>query len=100
MTRWALILLVALIALQGTPAAAQGLCGDRATMVRQLNEKYSETRRGFGIANSVLIEVWASSETGGFTVLQSYTTGVSCVLAAGRRWQDENWQAAEPQKEL
>ena len=92
MTRWALILLVALIALQGAPVAAQGTCGDRDTMVRKLDEKYGEVRRGFGLAGDVLIEVWASEATGAFTILQTYTTGVGCVVIVGRQWQDEDWQ--------
>ena len=92
MTRWTLTLLVALIALQGAPVAAQGLCGDRDTMVRKLDEKYGEVRRGFGVAGGVLIEVWASSETGAFTILQTYTTGVGCIVIVGRQWQDEDWQ--------
>ena len=99
MTRWATILLGALITLQGAPVVAQGMCGDRDTMARKLDEKYGEARRGFGIAGGVLIEVWASIETGAFTILQTYTTGVGCIVIAGRQWRDENWQAAEPQKE-
>ena len=92
MTRWALILLVAIIVLQGDPVAAQGLCGDRDTMVRKLDEKYGEVRRGFGVAGGVLIEVWASKATGAFTILQTYTTGVGCIVIVGRQWQDEDWQ--------
>ena len=99
MTCWASFLLAALITLQGAPVAAQGLCGDRDTMVLRLEQKYGETRRGFGLAGNILIEVWASSETRGFTILQTYTSGVACVVVVGRRWQDEDWQAAELQKE-
>ena len=98
MTRWVSILLAAFIALHGAPAAAQGSCGDRAAMVRKLDAMYGEVRRGFGLSNGILLEVWASEATGTFTILQSYTTGVSCVVAAGRRWVDEDWQAAELQK--
>ena len=71
MTLRALTLLVVLIALQGDPVAAQGMCGDRDTMARKLDERYGEVRRGFGIAGGVLIEVWASSETSAFTILQT-----------------------------
>ena len=92
MIRWTLTLLVALITLQGAPVAAQGLCGDRDTMVRKLDEKYGEVRRGFGVAGGVLIEVWASEATGAFTILQTYTTGVGCVVIVGRQWVDEDWQ--------
>ena len=99
MIRWTLTLLVALITLQGAPVAAQGLCGDRDTMVRKLDEKYGEVRRGFGVAGGVLIEVWASEATGAFTILQTYTTGVGCVVIVGRQWQDEDWKVVESQKE-
>ncbi len=99
MTRVITILFAAFIALQGAPAAAQGRCGDRAAMVREMDEKYGEVRRGFGMANGVLIELWASSATGTFTILQTYTTGVACVVVVGRQWQDEDWQAIELRKE-
>ena len=98
MTRLVSILLAAFIALHGAPAGAQGSCGDRAAMVLKLDAMYGEVRRGFGLANGILLEVWASSATGTWTILQSYTTGVACILAAGRRWVDEDWQAAELQK--
>ena len=99
MTRWLPFLLAALIALQVAPAVAQGMCGDRDTMVRQLDENYGEVRRGAGLSGRNLLEVWASSVTGTFTIHRTYTSGVACVVVVGRRWQDEDWQAAELQKE-
>ncbi len=94
-----LLLLILLAALQIAPVVAQGVCGDRAYMARQLDENYGEERRGFGIANGVLVEVWASSATGSFTILQTYTTGVACVVGVGENWHDEDWQEVELQKE-
>ena len=82
-----------------TPAQAQMACGKRDSVVERLGEKYGEVRRGGGLAGRTLLEVWASSATGTFTILRTYTSGVACVIAAGRQWQDEDWQAVELQKE-
>ena len=42
---------VAGIALPAAPADAQMVCGKRTDMVRQLSEKYGETRRSMGLAD-------------------------------------------------
>ena len=98
MIRWSVIIVAMSIGLQGAPAVAQGLCGDRDNIVRQLDKDYGQVRRGLGMINGVLLEVWASSKTGKFTILQSYVSGVGCVIMMGHGWQDEDWQAAELQK--
>lgn len=75
----------------GMAAAAPPLlaatCGLRDSLVEQLRNKYSEelTVGGLQDAGGVqsVMEIWASDETGTYTVLVSAPNGISCVVAAG-----------------
>ena len=72
-------------------AAAPARCGARESIVRQLEQRYGETQRAFGIAGEQrLIEVFAS-EGGSWTILLTGPGGRSCLMAAGR-----DYQAVEP----
>ena len=92
MTRWLTIPLALLVVLHGAPAAAQMACGSHASLIAQLDMKYGEVRLGWGLAgSSVIIEVWVSEETGTWTILEVYPSGIACVGATGDGWQtDEN----------
>lgn len=73
------------------PAAAQTMCGPRATIVAQLESKYGEARIGSGLAGSAaVIEFFVSGETGSWTILRTDAWGLSCMLMAGDGWQSEN----------
>ena len=91
---------VAGIALPAAPAEAQMtnvqmVCGNRADMVRQLGEKYGETRRSMGLAEGRgVVELYASEETGSWTILMTSPQGIACMMAAGQAFQDEPVQAA------
>ncbi len=73
----------------GSIAQAQGAsCANRDTIVERLSSKYGETRQSAGLnQNNGMVEVFASSETGTWTILVTMPTGVSCLMAAGRAWQ-------------
>lgn len=62
-------------------------CGDRVEMVERLQKKYDEhlTAGGLQTTNSTasMMEIWASSKTGTFTVLLTNPHGISCVMAVG-----------------
>lgn len=62
-------------------------------MVRHLAERYGETRRGVGIMSGAVTEVFASAETGTWTIIVTRPDGVSCAVAAGEAWQDDALQA-------
>ncbi len=87
MTR-ATILLAALIALQGAPAAAQGNCGTHATMIASLDQKYGEVRLGAGLSGpQSVFEIWASDEPPyTWTILKVYPSGKACLMASGEGW--------------
>ena len=70
-----------------TPAGAQANCADRGKVIARLQSKYGETFKGGGLQNAQSVfEVWASDETGTWTILKSGTDGVSCVMASGTNW--------------
>jgi hypothetical protein len=83
------------IALPAAPAGAQMVraqmvCAKRADMVRQLDEKYGETRRSMGLAEGRgVVELYASEETGSWTILITSPQGTACMMAAGQAFQIE-----------
>ena len=69
------------------PALAASNCELRETVIQKLSTKYSEKLAVGGLqkvqGTQALIEIWASVETGTFTVLLTNPNGVSCIVAAG-----------------
>ncbi len=69
-----------------SPAAAQS-CAARDAVIGKLQEKYAEQLTAGGLQlmhrGPSMIELWASAETGTFTVLLTDANGVSCIVAAG-----------------
>lgn len=71
-------------------AQAQPACGARTGVVTQLQNKFGEARQGMGFGTPTQIfELWASNETGSWTLLMTRADGTTCVVAAGQNWQDE-----------
>lgn len=83
------------ISLSAVPATAQMpraqmVCGKRADIVRQLGEKYGETRRSLGVSGGQgVVELYASDETGSWTILITTPQGTACMMAAGQAFQIE-----------
>ena len=70
------------------------VCGKRADILRQLGEKYGETRRSMGLSEGQgVVELYASEETGSWTILLTTPRGVSCMMAAGQAFQIESVKA-------
>ena len=68
----------------------QALCGKRAEIVQQLGKKYGETRRSLGLSQGRgVVELFASEETGSWTILLTSPQGTSCMMAAGEAFQVE-----------
>ena len=78
-----------LAGLAAVSASAQGAsCANRDIIVERLAAKYGETRQSAGLnQNNGMVEIFASQETGTWTILVTMPTGVSCLMAAGRAWQ-------------
>lgn len=73
-----------------TSAQAQAVCGQREAIVAQLEKKYGETRRSVGLQQGRgVVEIYASKDTGSWTILVTDTRGLSCLMAAGEAFQIE-----------
>lgn len=81
------------VALPGPDAAAGPYCADRDDIVRQLEQKYGETRRSLGVSSGKgVFEIYVLDETGSWTIILTNPRGRSCLMAAG-----EHWEAVEPE---
>lgn len=79
--------IVILWAALSQPTLAQAVCGDRTKIVDRLESTYQEKATAFGlIGDSSVIELYVS-DTGSWTLLITYPTGVSCLIAAGDNWE-------------
>lgn len=70
-----------------TAYAQSSSCAPRDIIVGRLADKYGETRKSMGLNQSNgVVEVFASSETGTWTILVTMPSGMSCLMAAGQSW--------------
>ena len=71
------------------PAHAED-CAERELVTARLTQDYSEQLTAGGLqdadSQAGVVEVWASPETGTFTVMLTSADGVSCILATGTDW--------------
>lgn len=64
------------------------ICEDRATVLDQLSNRYSEAPVAMGLAtNGAVLEVLSSGEGTSWTIILTGADGISCVLATGESWQ-------------
>jgi len=71
-------------------ALSQMVCGLREHIVADLEKKYGETRHSMGFQRGRgVVEIFASVETGSWTILLSRPDGVSCLMAAGEAFQQD-----------
>lgn len=85
-------MIATLTGLAAAPLAAQsadGPCGTRDFFVDQLVETYHEAPVAGGLqSEDSLVEIWASNETGSFTILVTDTSGETCVAFTGEDFQE------------
>lgn len=73
-----------LLAAQTAVAGPSNKCAPRGTVVGHLADKYGEARRAIGLAGqNQVVEVYASDETGTWTILVTSPAGISCLVASG-----------------
>jgi hypothetical protein len=80
----------ALLAAAG-PAASQssGNCAMRQHVIERLAAAYGETRQSIGLgANNQVVEVFASAETGTWTITVTTPNGLTCLVASGQAYED------------
>jgi hypothetical protein len=72
-----------------TPAMANTQCGNRENIISTLEKEYGETRRSAGLANNNgLLEVYASLESGSWTITLTMPNGMMCLVAAGQSYEE------------
>lgn len=80
----------AALSVAGHQAEAQNSrnCADRERVVTRLAEGYGEVRQSIGIgANNSIVEVFASEETGSWTITVTSPAGVTCLVATGQAFE-------------
>lgn len=67
-------------------ADAQTNCTTRDEVVSRLKDEWKEGRRGIGLLENGLIELYVSADGQTWTLLMTRPDGVSCLIAAGAFW--------------
>lgn len=73
-------------------------CAERAKVVERLTSNYGETVQSMGLgANNGMMEVFASEETGTWTITVTMPNGQTCLIASGQAFEGSDVFAAIPQ---
>ncbi len=83
-------LLTAIITLTGTAAFSQNLshCATRDLVVERLAQQYGESRQSIGLGSQgSMVEVFASEESGSWTITVTMPNGSTCLMATGQAYE-------------
>lgn len=79
----------ALLSLAANSASAQQNCAPRAVVVDRLADAFGESRQAIGMARQGrVVEVFASLETGTWTITITLPSGVTCLVASGESYEN------------
>ena len=80
---------LAILVLTATQSFAQGRnCAPREVVVGRLAEKYGEIRQSIGIGGQgVVMETFASTESGTWTITVTMPNGMTCLMASGQSYE-------------
>ena len=77
------------LAAQDVSAETNRNCGPRPMVLERLANSYGETRQSIGVgSNNVVVEMFASSETGSWTITVTKPDGETCLVASGRSFEN------------
>jgi len=63
-------------------------CAPRDRVLERLASAYGETRQSIGLAaNNGVVEVFASLESGSWTITVTMPSGVTCLVASGQAFE-------------
>lgn len=80
--------LSAAAAAAGAAQAQTQNCADHATMVRHLAEGWGESRQSIALdAGNAMVELFASPETGTWTLTVTRPGGPTCMVASGHSFE-------------
>jgi hypothetical protein len=88
-TFFALPAAVAALTLAAAPAVAQSRnCAPRDMVIKRLAEKYGESRQSIGMGQQgMVMETFASGETGSWTITVTSPNGMTCLVASGQSFE-------------
>jgi hypothetical protein len=79
----------ALLAANGPAFSQSASCAMRQHVLDRLATAYGETRQSIGLgANNQVVEVFASHETGTWTITVTNPDGLTCLVASGQAFED------------
>lgn len=88
-------------ALIAAPVFAQN-CGVREDIISKLSDSYNESLAVGGLQTNrgvqSVMEIWASQETGSYTIIVTHADGLSCIVAVGTDFHIET-PSNEPEDE-
>ena len=63
-------------------------CAPRDRVVERLTTAYGESRQSIGLGpNNAVVEVFASTNTGTWTITVTLPTGATCIVASGQGYE-------------
>lgn len=63
-------------------------CAPRDMVVSQLTDRFGESRQAMGLnPNNTMMELYASAETGSWTITITGPNGTTCVVAIGQSFE-------------
>ena len=63
-------------------------CAPRDAVVNRLVTSYGETRRSMGLgSNNAVVEVFASDDSGSWTITVTLPNGMTCLVASGQAFE-------------
>ena len=81
----------AFLSLSVNAASAQQNCAPRGVVVDRLAEAFGESRQSIGMAQQGrVVEVFASLDTGTWTITVTLPNGVTCLVASGQSFENLN----------
>jgi hypothetical protein len=70
-------------------AQTQRSCAPRPQVVERLASKYGETRQSMGLgSNNAVMEVFASLDSGSWTITVTMANGLTCLVASGQAFEE------------
>jgi hypothetical protein len=91
------------MAIGAAPVVAQqrNNCAPRESVIDRLADGFGETRQSVGLgANNVVVETFASSETGTWTITVTMPTGLTCLVASGQAFETASVALPAPAPDL
>lgn len=91
-------LIAAALLASPTHAEPERPCAQRDVVIERLASAFGETRQTVGLAhNNALVEVFASEDTGTWTITMTSAQGVTCLIASGQafEWLEEDLLTAD-----